>query len=92
MNQYPIDLSISLGYIVQKEVTERRCIFSRDISSACFANQIMKYMTGISSNDCLLQHCVRVERYVRIERSPVSDSSILFLLPNERVGGLFDKP
>lgn len=52
MNQYPIDLSISLGYIVQKEVTERRCIFSRDISSACFANQIMKYMTGISSNDC----------------------------------------
>lgn len=47
MNQYPIDLSISLGYIIQKEVASKRCLFSREISSACFANQIMKYMTGI---------------------------------------------
>lgn len=58
MNQYPIDLSISLGYIIQKEVASKRCLFSREISSACFANQIMKYMTGISSVDCYFGVCL----------------------------------
>lgn len=51
LNQYPLDLSISLGQIVLQQVKENKMLFGKPIHKSCLANQIVKYMTGINSFD-----------------------------------------
>ena len=51
LNQYPLDLSISLGQIVKQQVADHKVLFGKAIHKSCLANQIVKYMTGINSFD-----------------------------------------
>lgn len=51
MNQYPVDLSMSLGLITQVQINQTATLFGKSLHSSLFANQIMKYMTGIHSFD-----------------------------------------
>ena len=51
MNQYPLDLSMSLGLITQVQVNQTNSLFGKTLHNSIFANQIMKYMTGINSFD-----------------------------------------
>lgn len=57
LNQYPLDLSISLGQIVQQQVLDSNSLFGKTIHKSCLANQIVKYMTGINSFDLYLVVC-----------------------------------
>ncbi|KAK8810023.1 hypothetical protein WA538_003575 [Blastocystis sp. DL] len=51
MNQYPLDLSMSLGLITQVQVNQSNTLLGKSLHNSLFANQIMKYMTGINSFD-----------------------------------------
>ena len=53
MNQYPLDLSMSLGLITQVQVNQSNTLLGKSLHNSLFANQIMKYMTGINSFDIL---------------------------------------
>ena len=57
LNQYPLDLSISLGQIVKHQVADHKTLFGKMIHKSCLANQIVKYMTGINSFDLVSSVC-----------------------------------